>query len=68
MPRGDGKGPVGGGPGRGTGMGKNQGNKAGAGPSGLCKCPSCGDTAPHLRGVSCNETKCPKCGASMLRE
>lgn len=68
MPRGNGTGPTGNGPGTGAGRGGNQGNRPGAGPAGLCKCPSCGETAPHERGIPCNQIKCPKCGAPMLRE
>jgi hypothetical protein len=40
----------------------------GLGPLGNCICPKCHYKAPHQRGVPCQEEKCPKCGAKMLRE
>ncbi len=65
MPRGDGTGPQGGSSQRGGRMG---GNQAGAGAGGNCVCPSCGTKVPHQRGVPCYNTKCPKCGAGLVRE
>jgi len=75
MPRGDGTGPAG--AGAGTGMGRGRGgqgqgrmggNKAGAGPSGDCVCPKCGERVPHRVGTPCYKIECPKCGAKMARE
>ena len=74
MPRGDGTGPYGHGPGtgrglgRGAGRGRMGGNRRGAGPSGNCLCPSCGAKIAHQAGVPCYDLSCPKCGAKMIRE
>ncbi len=38
------------------------------GSGGNCVCPKCGYRAPHRRGLPCQEERCPKCGAKMLRE
>jgi hypothetical protein len=77
MPRGDGTGPRGQGPGtgRGTGrgrglgkgMGRRGGTNPGAGPGGQCVCPACGATVAHQVGTPCYNVSCPKCGAKMRR-
>ena len=75
MPRGDGMGPPwGSGPGtgrgsgrRGEGAGKMGSNRPGAGPSGECVCPNCGERLTHQAGVPCYNMNCPKCGAKMAR-
>jgi hypothetical protein len=73
MPRGDGTGPRGQGPGsgrgagRGSGRGRMGGTSPGAGPGGVCKCPSCGQTVPHQIGQPCYQLSCPKCGTKMVR-
>lgn len=68
MPGGDGTGPRGQGPigGFAGGRGRMGGPIAG-GPEGKCRCPECGFEAPHYRGQPCNNTKCPKCGNTMIR-
>jgi predicted RNA-binding Zn-ribbon protein involved in translation (DUF1610 family) len=66
MPGRDGTGPMGQGPVMGRG-GARQGNRAGAGPSGYCVCPKCGERLIHNAGLPCTATKCPKCGAQMVR-
>lgn len=38
------------------------------GTGGDCICPKCGEKTPHKRGIPCQEERCPKCGAKMLRE
>jgi hypothetical protein len=75
MPRGDGTGPIGGtGPGTGRGAGRGQGrgrmggNRAGAGPSGFCTCPKCGERVVHTVSTPCYRMMCPQCGAKMVRE
>ena len=76
MPRGDGTGPYGQGPGTGrgmgrgggSGMGRGGGNRPGAGPGGNCVCPACGATAPHQAGTPCYNVSCPKCGTKMVRK
>jgi len=74
MPRGDGTGPYGQGPGTGRGLGRGAGrdrmggNRPGAGPNGNCVCPSCGTKIAHQAGVPCYDVTCPKCGAKMIRE
>ncbi|PIU57138.1 MAG: hypothetical protein COS87_00135 [Chloroflexi bacterium CG07_land_8_20_14_0_80_45_17] len=76
MPRGDGTGPSGQGPGTGRGMGRGMGkgmgrmggSRPGAGPSGSCLCPNCGTKVPHEVGVPYYNLSCPKCGAKMIRE
>jgi hypothetical protein len=72
MPRGDGTGPRGQGPGTGRGLGKGAGRgRMGGrslGPGGNCVCPSCGAAVPHQRGVACYQMTCPKCGSKMTRK
>ncbi|RLB00963.1 MAG: hypothetical protein DRG83_10810 [Deltaproteobacteria bacterium] len=64
---GQGGGGFGKGQGRGRGGGQGRGF-GGRGPGGTCVCPACGEKVPHQRGVPCPQVKCPKCGASMVRE
>ena len=74
MPRGDGTGPRGQGPGTGRGLGQGQGGGRGqgggfaAGPDGYCVCPNCGERMPHQLRIPCYKQKCPKCGMAMTRE
>ncbi|PIY20102.1 hypothetical protein COZ13_01810 [Candidatus Desantisbacteria bacterium CG_4_10_14_3_um_filter_40_18] len=80
MPRGDGTGPTGQGPGTGRGGGMGRGNGQGMGggqgrmgdrvlgPGGNCLCPSCETKIPHQQGVPCVQLKCPKCATTMVRE
>ena len=71
MPFGDGTGPSGRGPGTGRGMGRGGGRGrmggGGLGPGGVCRCPKCGATVAHQRGVPCYQVSCPKCGTKMVR-
>jgi hypothetical protein len=74
MPRGDGTGPNGAGPGSGAGRGMGRaggrgrmGGPLAAGPSGNCVCPGCGYKELHNQGQPCNQKKCPKCGALLTR-
>lgn len=68
MPNFDGTGPRGQGSmsGRRNPMGRGQGQ--GFGGTTECVCPSCGEKAPHQRGVPCSQIKCPKCGTPMRGE
>ena len=74
MPRGDGTGPAGQGPGtgrgggRGGGRGRMGGNQPGTGPGGNCVCPSCGAVLPHQVGLPCYSVACPKCGTNMVKQ
>jgi ribosomal protein L15 len=57
--------------GGGQGMGGGRGRKGGplaGGAGGACRCPNCGHTQPHERGVPCTQVQCPKCKTSMVRE
>jgi hypothetical protein len=40
----------------------------GLGGSVICRCPKCGYTEPHKRGVPCTSRSCPRCGAGMRGE
>ncbi len=40
----------------------------GGGPGGNCICLKCGEKVSHQPGLPCRNTKCPKCGATMIRE
>ncbi|MBP8912836.1 MAG: DUF5320 family protein [Phycisphaerae bacterium] len=72
MPRGDGTGPTGQGPGTGRGLGRGtgagrMGGPFSAGPGGYCVCPSCGHRVSHVAGQPCNQQSCPQCGSPMTR-
>ena len=74
MPRGDGTGPMGQGPGTGRGMGQSSGrgrgggNRPGSGPGGNCVCPACGTVVVHQVRTPCYDEACPKCGAKMRKQ
>ncbi len=69
MPKGDGTGPRGQGPGTGKGLGgSGGGQRSGRGPGGNCVCPNCKKTLPHEPGVPCTNLHCPDCNVEMLRE
>jgi hypothetical protein len=55
----------------GRGLGRGAGRPAGGrgyGGSTTCRCPECGYSEPHTRGVPCYNAKCPKCGTRMVGE
>jgi len=72
MPRGDGTGLSGHGPGTGHGLGKGQGRGRmggkGLGVDSNCVCPNCGRRVPHKRGTPCYQVIYTKCGAKMIRQ
>jgi hypothetical protein len=74
MPKKNGMGPSGQGPGTGRGMGRGGGrgrmggNLPGSGPQGDCRCPKCNISVPHNAGIPCYDMKCPKCGGAMVRK
>jgi ribosomal protein S26 len=37
----------------------------GLGGSPVCRCPGCGHTMPHDKGVPCSEVRCPQCSTFM---
>jgi uncharacterized protein len=49
-------------------IGRNRGNKAGAGPNGFCVCPNCGNEETHQVGIPCYRRICSKCGTKMRRK
>jgi hypothetical protein len=65
MPGGNGMGPPTGSDQRG---GRKGGSRPGAGPTGNCVCPGCGEKVPHQRGTPCYNMNCPKCGTKLIRE
>ena len=71
MPRGDGAGPAGRGPGTGRGLGQGGGRGRMGGRSlgvgGECTCPNCGHRVTHQRGTPCYQLRCAKCGSPMAR-
>ena len=50
-------------PGTGQGVG---GTRQGLGGQEYCFCPSCNAVFRHIRGKSCSQSSCPKCGQSLL--
>lgn len=50
------------------GKGQGGGNKPGAGPQGLCVCPTCGYEVEHKINQRCMDIKCPKCGTNLVRK
>jgi predicted Fe-Mo cluster-binding NifX family protein len=58
-------------PGGGGGRGRADGSSGGgqrAGGQNLCRCPACGASVPHERGIPCFQVSCPQCGKPMVRE
>jgi hypothetical protein len=54
-------------------LGRGGGVSGGRGIGGIdgtvvCRCPKCGQTEPHGRGVPCTSVRCPRCGARMRGE
>ena len=59
---------MGGGMGQGRGGRGRMGGQQAGGAVGTCRCPNCGHTQPHERGVPCTQVQCPKCKTAMIRE
>lgn len=38
------------------------------GAGGWCVCPKCEHRQAHRDGIPCQDERCPKCGAKLLRE
>jgi predicted Fe-Mo cluster-binding NifX family protein len=71
MPGGRGGRGQGGGRCRSQGAGGGTGGAGGgptAGTQNLCRCPACGASVPHERGIPCFQVNCPQCGKAMVRE
>ncbi|MFH0921323.1 MAG: DUF5320 domain-containing protein [Fibrobacterota bacterium] len=73
MPRGDGTGPLGQGPGTGRGMGRGQGfgqtqGSPASGSGGHCVCTKCGYKESLEAGHPCGQKTCPLCGIILTRE
>lgn len=47
--------------------GRMGGNRAGAGPGGNCKCPTCGRVYKHNTGRPCYYLQCPQCKVTLVR-
>ena len=64
MPGRDGTGPFGAGT---AGGRRGMRGGIGAGPTGYCICPRCGEKVSHTVAIACTSLKCPKCGSPMVR-
>ncbi len=60
--------------GRGRGRDRRAGPPQGNGAGGLgvdhlgsCRCPACGYSLPHERGIPCSQATCPACGQTLQR-
>jgi hypothetical protein len=47
--------------------GRMGGSRAGAGPGGQCRCPSCGTMLTHQVGLPCYQMECPQCKTPLER-
>ncbi|GBC59854.1 hypothetical protein DENIS_0795 [Desulfonema ishimotonii] len=52
----------------GCSAGGQERRRGGLGAGGFCVCPLCEHRLTHVRGIPCNEVRCPACGVHMLRE
>ena len=52
---------------RGAGLGQQRMGRGQSGTS-VCRCPRCGHTEAHKRGVPCSQVACPTCGSPMRGE
>ncbi len=54
-------------------LGRGGGASRGRGTGGVtgtvaCRCPNCGHSQAHRRGVPCTSVLCPRCGTKMRGE
>lgn len=68
MPGKDGTGPFGTGPKAGNIGRRGQRGGSGAGPTGNCVCPKCGEKVSHTAGTPCTSLVCPSCGSPLIRD
>ncbi len=47
-------------------MTQNRSHDMGSG--GSCICPKCGEKTPHHSGIRCQDERCVKCNAKLLRK
>jgi hypothetical protein len=50
---------------RGFGRGRGKPGQGIGGPS-YCRCPNCGHSVSHTRGIPCTSMTCPKCSSRLV--
>ena len=49
-------------------FGRGRMGGSGQGLGGVCYCPTCGYSVPHVRMQPCMLQKCPNCGTFLVRK